>query len=388
MSESMGTLTTPPTVGLSGGEMRGANVTRSSDVQAQGSQLVTLALTPEQVAALQLLLGSALGPTIAHDPRATTWTWEEIETHLLAPNRAAGVHRRGLAPSTVYKTTKDLRAMAKHAQAPVSLWPPREETWLAYVRYRTTVERASETVLEGPRRALKLLTEDFLGVRWTSLKKPFWRESKKTRAVPPREILPMFWAKETRLHSNLLQDRNLKYTLRFLFLSGLRTSDLCALRVQDVFLDEGFVIVTEPKKRGKQRKLHLEPHVLTATNEKSLANYIEKVRPALDKGRTDACFLSLEGYAQKPNALRQRLTAAGRRVWKPFTAHCTRHRFATSALLDEYRATGNWNASLVGRRMGDEGRTVERYYLAQAELEEEMARGAGANQRRPRREAS
>lgn len=353
-----------------------------SSIPAKGKNNALLVLTPEQRTAVQALLELVGGRDPYRDPRAATWTYEDLEAHLKSPNLRPGEHRPALALATVTKTIRNLKAVANHPEAPVDLWPPSEESWVRYVNHRILVEKASETVLENPRRALNLLVGDLLGGHWPSLRKPFWRAPKGPRAIPPEDAVPRFW--HERLHPDLLQNINLQYIMRALFLTGLRLSDLCALHVQDVHVDEGYMLVTEPKKRGKKRKLFLEPHILSAKNEKSLANYLNKVRPKLLREPTDAFFLSMEGKPYRTHVLRQKLSKAGKRLWPAFTVHCTRARFATSGLLAEYRATKNWNVGLVARKLGDESRTIERHYLAEAEMEQ-AARENTSRKPRPRR---
>ena len=119
-----------------------------------------------------------------------------------------------------------------------------------------------------------------------------------------------------------------KALLEFAYASGVRVSELTALRVRDLALDDGFAAVF-----GKGSKERLVPVGRSAIV--ALRVYLREVRPALERGAADgAVFLNAAG---KPltrmgvwKILRKHVRRAG--LKKRVTPHTLRHSFATHLL--------------------------------------------------------
>ena len=116
--------------------------------------------------------------------------------------------------------------------------------------------------------------------------------------------------------------------LEFAYASGVRVSELTALKVRDLDLTEGFAAVF-----GKGSKERLVPVGRTA--QRALDVYLRELRPELVKGKGEgAVFLNAQG---KPlsrmgvwKILRKHVKAAG--IKKRVTPHTLRHSFATHLL--------------------------------------------------------
>jgi integrase/recombinase XerD len=116
--------------------------------------------------------------------------------------------------------------------------------------------------------------------------------------------------------------------LEFAYATGVRVSELVAVRLQDLFFREGVARVF-----GKGRKERLVPVGRRAIGEVSM--YVERVRPDLDRGKGRGfLFLNARGTPLsrvgawgiiKANARRAGLT-------KRVTPHTLRHTFATHLL--------------------------------------------------------
>jgi integrase/recombinase XerD len=116
--------------------------------------------------------------------------------------------------------------------------------------------------------------------------------------------------------------------LETLYATGLRVSELVALRLADVNLAEGYLSTF-----GKGRKQRLVP-----MGEQAVARvktYLETARPGFDRGRNaPALFLTHLGRPMTRQGfwklLRGYATAAG--ILKPISPHKLRHSFATHLL--------------------------------------------------------
>lgn len=110
--------------------------------------------------------------------------------------------------------------------------------------------------------------------------------------------------------------------LLMLYGTGLRVTELCSLKVQD--LDDAFVRVKG--KGGKERLVPVAKMAVTAIDD-----YLMRYRP---EGKEDALFLSLKGKRLNRivvwKVVKERAKQAG--INKPVSPHTLRHCFATHLL--------------------------------------------------------
>ncbi len=108
---------------------------------------------------------------------------------------------------------------------------------------------------------------------------------------------------------------------------GLRISELLSLRMEDVFLEDGFIRVI-----GKGGKERLVP--LGGKAKKAILDYLEKGRPFFEKTKNPLLFLSKRGKKISRmgfwKRLRKYVDMAG--IKKHVTPHTFRHSFATHLL--------------------------------------------------------
>ena len=122
-----------------------------------------------------------------------------------------------------------------------------------------------------------------------------------------------------------LRDRAM---LELLYASGLRISELCTLRLENLDLDEGMIRVT-----GKGNKTRLVP--VGSEARRALARYLELERPRLVSRRTGAeIFLSVRGKKLTPQRVWQLIKAYAARAGLDANVypHLFRHSFATHLL--------------------------------------------------------
>jgi integrase/recombinase XerD len=120
-----------------------------------------------------------------------------------------------------------------------------------------------------------------------------------------------------------LRDRAM---IELLYATGLRVSELVSLRLPQLRLDQGFLLAF-----GKGSKERVVP--VGESAETWLGRYFREARPALERGRSDAVFLSRLGRALTRQGfwdnLRRHARAAGVKKVSP---HVLRHSFATHLL--------------------------------------------------------
>jgi len=124
---------------------------------------------------------------------------------------------------------------------------------------------------------------------------------------------------------NEVRDRAM---LELLYATGLRASELVALRIRDVNMEAGFLLTM-----GKGEKERLVP--MGESAQTALAAYTAVVRPALDRsGDCPYLFLSRLGDRMTRqafwNIIKKRARGAG--IVKSISPHTLRHSFATHLL--------------------------------------------------------
>jgi len=122
-----------------------------------------------------------------------------------------------------------------------------------------------------------------------------------------------------------LRDRAM---LELLYSSGLRVSELCNARLENIDLDAGFIRVT-----GKGKKTRLVPLGRPACE--AIGAYLQRERPTLLSKKTGAeIFLSIRGRKLTTPRIRQliKLYAARAGIEVNVYPHLMRHSFATHLL--------------------------------------------------------
>ncbi|MEI7864090.1 MAG: site-specific tyrosine recombinase [Chthoniobacterales bacterium] len=116
--------------------------------------------------------------------------------------------------------------------------------------------------------------------------------------------------------------------VELLYASGLRVSELCGARLENLDLDAGFIRVI-----GKGNKQRLVP--VGARAREAVARYLQLGRPALVGPKTGGeVFLSVRGRKLTNQRIWQLLVALGKRAGlnKGVHPHMLRHSFATHLL--------------------------------------------------------
>lgn len=116
--------------------------------------------------------------------------------------------------------------------------------------------------------------------------------------------------------------------LELFYASGLRLSEVCGARLENLDSEEGFIRVT-----GKGNKTRIVP--VGGQARKAVERYVKLERPELVKAKTSShIFLSVRGGALSPERVRsivkQRAVAAG--IDSKIYPHLLRHSFATHLL--------------------------------------------------------
>lgn len=163
--------------------------------------------------------------------------------------------------------------------------------------------------------------------------------------------------------------------IELLYSCGLRVSELCGLRLSDLFLEEGFLRVTG--KGDKQRMIPVSPR---AVKELRLW-FIDRAAIAPERGEEDFVFLSRRRRRLSRitvfHFIREHAAAAG--ILRPVSPHTFRHTFATHLL------EGGANLRAIQAMLGHESiATTEIYtHIDRSFLREQVLAHFPRNFKRP-----
>jgi integrase/recombinase XerD len=235
---------------------------------------------------------------------------------------------RGLAANTLVSYESDLRKFLDHLRKKKTSWERAKEADL--IDFIHAQSRAGLS----PRSLARLISALKAFYRWSVLEGRLDKSPAVHLTSPKAWLsLPKFLTvREVRLlleqpdPSDRLGLRD-KAMLEVLYAAGLRVSELCGLRTQDVRLRDGFLLC-----RGKGGKERLVPLGKTAIE--AVRRYIDESRPLLLKRETDALFLSRRGGPLSRKSYWKMLKgyAARIRLAGKVHPHILRHSFATHLL--------------------------------------------------------
>ncbi len=157
-----------------------------------------------------------------------------------------------------------------------------------------------------------------------------------------------------RYSTNNYENALVTHILTHSFHIGWRPSELIIQNVNDVFLEEGYLIITETKKYNQRRQIWPDSIVMRSSQKKSLKNYIECWRPQVANDLSgDYLYLLKNG---KPFTSTQQLsnylkTYIGER-YPGFHPYLWRHWCAIARLIRSKVETKYWDIWDVKEWMG------------------------------------
>jgi len=263
--------------------------------------------------------------------------------------------------STLEKRLNSLEFMATYEPAPVQLHGSLRdfvESFLIYWKVRKTQDSdAGHGALQNDLKAVKTLGS------WFEIPDGIWPKAPappdEDRDLPsPEQVYDLL---HTQYEPNASRDPAnalIVYLIVWAFGIGARIpSEAYAARVQDVDLEAGTVLIREPKKGDRTRRLYIEPEWLcTGRTRLSLANWLtwrDKMNPT-----TDALFPRPDGSAwPSKKALNQHLKRRVKEHHGWFNGRLGRHWCATARLIEwdgDYGRAAEW----LGHEKQDRVRNV------------------------------
>jgi integrase len=148
-----------------------------------------------------------------------------------------------------------------------------------------------------------------------------------------------------RYSTNNYENALVSHILTHSFHIGWRPSELVIQNIDDVFLEEGYLIITETKKYNRRRQIWPDNIIMMSKQKKSLKNYIECWRPqVVNEHSGNYMYLQKNG---KPFSSSQQLSTYLRmyvgEFYPGFHPYLWRHWCAIARLIRSKIETKHWD---------------------------------------------
>jgi len=261
--------------------------------------------------------------------------------------------RQRLKVGTVEKRIRYARFMESHV-VPVDFRNPSYMNFIRHMDYREQIEHAGQSALSHEWKTMKM----FLKAYGTPLTD--WNYRPPPCPQAKARIIPLPDTVHKMIHHKYSDDEYgnalIQYTLMHTFMIGWRNpSETCIMTVDDVKLDEGILIVTEPKKCKSSRVIMPDKVLMTGKTRKSFKNWIEKWRPKVANQHSgNALYLRSDGYPIEIDQYRMFITRHVRLVFPEYQPYVSRHWCAIGRLIKAKLETKNFDIYEVKDWLGHE----------------------------------
>jgi len=168
---------------------------------------------------------------------------------------------------------------------------------------------------------------------------------------------------------DLYKNALIQYILIHGFLIGWRPSELLIQKASDVFLDDGYLIITETKKNRQPRQIFPEPDLMTNLRRKSMKNWIEHWRPKVENQHSnDYLYLQPNGRPFTDAYLKKFLNQNVKPVWSYYHPYVMRHWCAIARLIKSKVDTKKWDIWEVKEWLGHDKVTTTEGYVQYAKM--------------------
>lgn len=241
--------------------------------------------------------------------------------------------RQRLSTSTVDKRLRYARFMENHP-VPIDFRHPTYKNFIRHMDYREQIEQAGQSALSHEWKTMKTFLKAY-GIPLTDWNyRPPACPKAKARIVPLPELVHKM------IHYKYSKDEYvnalIQYTLLHCFMIGWRNpSETCVMTVDDVKIEEGILIIREPKKYDSTRVIIPNKALMRGKTRKSFKNWIEKWRSKVENQHSgNALHLQPDGYPLQIQRFRMFMTRKVRPVFPEYQPYVSRYWCAIAKLIN------------------------------------------------------
>jgi integrase len=263
--------------------------------------------------------------------------------------------------------------MSKHLVYPINwlnLNPNQIIAYLEYKEYREYGNIRGKHQVRNEWKTVKTFAKAY------GLNAETWGYIPPNPPSPKVRIIPLPLQVHTIVHHQYLTDKYTnalyQYILMHGFLLGFRPSELVIQKVHDVHIEEGYMIITETKKRNQERQVFPEKQLLSGHQYKSFKNWIDHWRPqTANQYSADYLYLQPNGRPYTVDYLRKMLVPLVKQLWNQYSLYTMRHWCAIARLIKDYIDRETWDKTDIQDWLGHEKvsttdqytRYAKKYYL-------------------------
>lgn len=256
------------------------------------------------------------------------------------------------------------KRMATHNIFPINWKNLRSEQVINYLEHREYQEHAGICAVLNEWKTCKVMAKAF-GIdadKWGY--RPPHKPKPKTNIIPlPKEVKHLTGYKYT---TDKYQNALIQYILYHGFLLGLRPSEMVILKTTDLYLNQGYIIIREPKKYNQERQIFPEKELLTSPRRKSFSNWLKWRSQILPTDNNDFLYLQKNGNPFTVNYLRKTINHYVKPLWPEFNLYKMRHFCATARLISSKVETGRWDIWDIKETLGHDKLETTQNYIQSA----------------------
>jgi len=289
------------------------------------------------------------------------------------------VNNKNRSNKTIATRITNARLMARHPCYPVNWFTFDEEPEqvINQLMYQINVEypkKAEETgiptygihQIHNEWKTINTFAEAFgTDINWWGWSPPP-RPDHKVKNIPrPKTVNKLIHNKYT---NNRYTNALIRTLLTVGFHTGLRPGELITLVTKNVDFENGYIIITEQKKRYRNRQIWIDHSVMYSRQQNSIKNWLEIWRPRASVKYDGFIFVKEDGSVfHSEDALRLFLSKYCKPIWRFFCPKVMRDWNAIARLIQTKINTRKWDTREVTKALGHKYVSTTEYYIEFAE---------------------
>ncbi|HUS99463.1 MAG TPA: site-specific integrase, partial [Candidatus Thermoplasmatota archaeon] len=283
------------------------------------------------------------------------------------------VDTKGRSETTVIDRIRHARSMQLHAIYPVDWFKFEPEQILNQLLFRKKYEykelaKTTGNPTYGTTQLINLWKTVNMFANAYGIDISYWGWNPPTPPEPQVKIVPRPETVNRLIHHWYTNDRFENALIRTLltvgFHIGPRPEELIILKVNDIYLDEGYIFIREQKKKYRERQVWVDEPVMTSKQQNSVGNWVNIWRPKrVNEKSGDFIFIQKNGSPfPSEDALRMYLSPFVKPIWCDFCPKIMRDWSAIARLIRTKIETKKWDTRTVKDDLGHKyEKTTESY---------------------------
>jgi len=288
------------------------------------------------------------------------------------------IETKGRSPKTITDRIRHAQSMQNHLIYPVDWLKFEPEQILNQLIYRKNTEykeRAEQTgnPTYGMTQLHNLWKTVNMFAKAYGIDISYWGWSPPEVPKPKVKIVPRPPTVNRLMHAWYSNDRFENALIRTLltvgFHIGVRPGELISIKLSDVYLDDGYILIHEQKKENLPRQVFIDDAVMNSRRQNSLRNWIKIWRPKQENEKSkNHLFIHKNGEPfPSEDALRMYLAPFVKPVWNDYKPKIMRDWSAIARLIRTKIETKKWDIRTVRDDLGHENEQTTESYVRFAE---------------------